>query len=435
MSRIHDLLQRKRADVAAHKATREPVVPPDDRRVTWDRNTFRIIAEIKRASVSAGAIRTIQDPVELALGYEQAGTAAISVLTENHYFHGSIQDLTDIRKAVRVPLLQKDFILDAYQILEAKEAGADFVLLIARFLSASQISEFLDICETIRMNAIVEVTDENDLAKVEKPVRFLGVNARDLETFEIDLTRFERLRPLLPSTFLLAESGIHNTTALQRVMDLGYNGALIGEHFLRADNPARELKNFVALASRRQVKICGITSEQDAMDAMAAGASALGFVFAPESPRRITPDQLNQFRTTLTIPCIGVFRGNTAKQIQQITQHCHLNFAQIYDVECELQVPIWPARMLNRLEEIQRLQPQDRELIDIKLPDSEMESAWNALRDKNTFALAGGLHPANVGRAVEICNPRWVDVARGVEIEPGHKSREKMRQFIEAVNK
>src|SRR4029079_19760221 len=164
--------------------------------------------------------------VELAIGYENAGAAAVSVLTEEHYFHGSLNDLVAVKKAVRISVLQKDFILDPYQILEAKEAGADFVLLIARFLSTSMISEYLDLCETIRMNALVEITDESDLAKIRPPVKFLGVNSRDLEPFEIDLRRFQTLRLLLPDAFLIAESGLQSIADLRYVIDLGYHGAL-----------------------------------------------------------------------------------------------------------------------------------------------------------------------------------------------------------------
>jgi indole-3-glycerol phosphate synthase/phosphoribosylanthranilate isomerase len=439
MNRIQELLDRRRADVDRRKAKRTPQVPNDDRRLNWNRNRFRIFAEIKRSSLSAGSIREIPDLASLALSYEAAGTDAISVLTEEHFFHGSIEDLRSVRKAVRVPVLQKDFIIDPYQILEAKEAGADFILLIARFLTIDQIQEFLELCETIRLNALVEVTDETDLAKIQMPVRFLGVNSRDLETLEVRTERFERLRQKLPEVFLIAESGINSQETLQHVIDLGYNGALIGEHFLRAKDPGAELERFVARTSggavraAPKIKICGITNERDAMMAIDAGASALGFIFA-ESPRRIAPQQLHEFRQRIPIPCVGVFRGNPTAEIAAIVKDGAIDIAQIYDENCTANVPVWRARTCTTLQQIEQCIVENHQLLDIKLPDKEIEEAWTLLQDRNVFALAGGLHPGNVQRAISLCRPQWIDVARGVEREPGVKDPQKVQQFIQAVN-
>jgi indole-3-glycerol phosphate synthase/phosphoribosylanthranilate isomerase len=434
-----------------------PDVPNDDRCLNWDKNRFRIFAEIKRSSLSAGSIREIPDLLSLARSYQSAGADAISVLTEEHYFHGSLQDLSSVRKAVRVPLLQKDFVVDRYQIFEAKEAGADFVLLIARFLSAEQIQSFLETCDSIRLNALVEITDESDLTKVRVPLRFLGVNSRDLETLEVKTDRFERLRQKLPEAFLIAESGINSLDTLQHVIELGYNGALIGEHFLRAEDPAKELAKFVectadilsAARSRlpaqdtvqggrdvrgtTKIKICGITNEKDAMMAIEAGASALGFIFA-ESPRRITPDALNRFRERIRIPCVGVFRGNPAQEIAAIVQDCAIDIAQIYDDNCNAAVPVWRARTFTALQQIEDGVFEKQQLLDIKLPEKEMEMAWELLRNKNVFVLAGGLHAENVQRAISLCKPEWIDIARGVEREPGIKEPQKVHQLIQAVN-
>ena len=447
MSRIQELLARKRADVDSRKAQRTPEVPNDDRRLNWDQNRFRIFAEIKRSSLSAGSIREIPDLLSLARSYESAGADVISVLTEEHYFHGSLQDLKSVRRAVHVPLLQKDFVIDSYQILEAKEAGADFVLLIARFLSVEQIQAFLEICDSIRLNALVEVTDESDLVKIRMPVRFLGVNSRDLETLEVKMDRFERLRQKLPKAFLIAESGINSLETLQRLIELGYNGALIGEHFLRAEDPAKEVKRFVqcgagvppARTSGRDVratskiKICGITNEKDAMMAIVAGASALGFIFA-ESPRRIAPEVLNRFRERISIPCVGVFRGNPSQEIAAIVKDCAIDIAQIYDEDFHADIPVWPAQTLTALQQIENSVFEKQQLLDIKLPEKEMEKAWSLLRNKNVFALAGGLHAENVQRAISLCKPEWIDIARGVEREPGIKDPQKLHRFIQAVN-
>ncbi len=433
MSDISELLQRKRMDVAKRKSTHTPNPPSGNRLVHWDKSTFRILAEIKRSSLSAGGIRRNLDLEQLARSYESAGASAISVLTEEHYFEGSLKDLSAVRRCVSIPVLQKDFVLDEFQILEAKEAGADFVLLIARFLTPEEICRFLQLCERIQINALVEVTDESDLRKVEGPVRYWGVNARDLETLAVDTSRFEKMRDRLPDAYLIAESGINSIVTLRKVMSLGYHGALIGEHFLRAENPAQELAHFIRSrleGGGTKVKICGITNERDAALAVQEGASALGFIFA-ESPRKITTGQLKTFRENIPIPCVGVFRGNTPDQIQAIVEECRLDIAQIYD-SYPAPIPTWRARTATSLDQIAELNGNNL-LVDIKLSDTDLPAAWRLLAGRAVFALAGGLHPGNVSQAISLCGPEWVDVARGVEKEPGMKDAKTLREFMKAV--
>ncbi len=462
MTKLSALLQQKRLDVDQRKLISRLIVPDDDRRLIWDPSAFRIIAELKRASLSAGKLPD-NDLVSLCRSYEVAGASAVSVLTEEHYFHGSLQDLRDIKAITKLPVLQKDFIVDPFQILEAKEAGADFVLLIARILSREMLSEMLDLCEQIKMNALVEITEEAELLKLERPVVFLGVNSRDLDTLAIDTARFQRLRPRLPESFLIAESGIGSTDLLQKVMDLGYNGALIGEHFLRAADPGAEVRKFVRFAGqaifrakqaeclrpimqagslrsigqgRTSVKVCGITREFDALLAIECGASALGFIFA-DSPRRINVDTLKEFRQRIPggILCVGVFRGQTANDIERIMAECKLNIAQLYDdVPCSF--PVWRSRSVSSIEEMSEFAPglNNNFLLDIKLKEADLPCAWNRLRNESVFALAGGLHPGNVSTAVSIVRPQWIDVARGVESSPGIKDETKLRDFVKAVN-
>ncbi len=433
MKTIAELLKRKKTDVEQRKSQHTPDVPLDDRRLYWERNQFRIFAEIKRASLSVGAIRPGLDLDRLARSYEAAGAAAISVLTEEHFFQGSLDDLRQVRRAVSTPLLQKDFILDEFQILEAKEAGADFILLITRFLKPEQIREMQQLCEKIGMNAIVEVTDEKDLQKLDFPVRYIGVNSRDLETLQVDLSRFVRMRDLLPDAYCIAESGIDSVEVLRKVFSLGYNGALIGEHFLRSENPAEELSRFVRSASHTKVKICGITTERDARTSAELGASALGFIFA-ESPRRISVESLKSFRERIAVPCIGVFRNQSRQEIESTIAECALNIAQIYD-SCSASIPTWHATTLTSLREIaEQTEASQGRLLDIKIPESDLPQAWELLSRKSLFALAGGLHAGNISQAISLCHPEWVDVARGVESEPGIKDGNKIREFIRLVN-
>ena len=169
------------------------------------------------------------------------------------------------------------------------------------------------------------------------------------------------------------------------------------------------------------------------MMAIDAGASALGFIFA-ESPRRIAPEALNRFRERISIPCVGVFRGNPAQEIATIVKDCAIDIAQIYDKDCNADVPVWHARTCTALQQIEDSVFEKQQLLDIKLPEKEMEKAWALLRNKNVFALAGGLHSENVQRAISLCKPEWIDIARGVEREPGIKDPQKLHRFIQAVN-
>lgn len=433
MSRVRELLERTRADVEARKREKpELQIPGDDRRVRWDSRRFCIIAEIKRSSLSAGAIRPGLDVASLARSYEAAGASAISVLTEPHFFGGSLRDLQLARQAAGVPLLQKDFVIDAFQIREAKAHGASFILLIARFLTSAQLQELVHACRELRMNPLVEITDENDLEKIPDRVEFLGVNARNLETLEVDTTKFATLRPKLPQSFLIAESGIRSHGDLRRVIELGYHGALIGEHLLRAPDPGAELASLVRLSSNRpRIKVCGITNERDAMLAVEEGADALGFIFA-ESPRKISAATLDAVRSRIPSGalCVGVFLGQSTEEITEAAQRWNLHVAQIYDDASPL-MPIWKARRFNG-EAVSA--PVDMPLLwDVKMPDSEMPGVWKRLSNHPVFALAGGLTPENVTDAVEICRPVWVDVARGVEMKPGIKDPTRLREFIKVL--
>jgi indole-3-glycerol phosphate synthase/phosphoribosylanthranilate isomerase/anthranilate synthase/indole-3-glycerol phosphate synthase/phosphoribosylanthranilate isomerase len=441
MKQIDQLLQLKRQQIERLKSSKDRIsIPQDNRLLNWDRNIFRIIAELKRASLSAGAIRPDLQPTALALAYEQAGAAALSILTEEHFFHGSLDDLSAVRDVVSLPLLQKDFILDEIQIAQAKQKGASFVLLIARFLDRARLAALAKYAKEIGVNAIVEVTNLKDLEKVDFPVQYVGVNSRDLDTLQVDTKKFETLRAFLPDSYLIAESGINNTEILERVIDLGYSGALIGEHFLRRPNPADELTLFVHMSKVRRinrspkVKICGITSERDAMLAIDAGAAALGFIFA-ESPRRIVPKVLTSFRGQIpeSVLCVGVFKGQTSDSIREAMKEYNLHVAQIYD-EVDPGLPTWKARVITSVFDFEGTHQNKRTLLDFKAEEPELTYLWNIASKHKIFALAGGLHAGNVAKAISICHPEWVDVARGVEQSPGVKDEPQLRAFMKALS-
>jgi indole-3-glycerol phosphate synthase len=203
----------------------------------------RIIAEIKKASPSRGLIRADFDPVALAEVYEAHGAAAISVLTEERFFQGDLEHLENIRRTVAVPLLRKDFMLDPYQLIEARSYGADAVLFIAAMLEPSFMGELREQAAELSLDALVEVHTEKELeAALAAGARLIGVNNRDLKTFEVSLSTTEKLAPLIPSgTTAVCESGIDSPARIRRVEQMGIHVFLIGEALMRAPEPGKKL--------------------------------------------------------------------------------------------------------------------------------------------------------------------------------------------------
>jgi len=202
-----------------------------------------IIAEVKKASPSKGVIRADFDPVAIATTYARHGAAAISVLTEERYFQGHLDYLAAIRAAVDVPLLRKDFVIDPYQLYEARAYGADAALLIVAILSDTALRELLFVAEELNLAALVEVHDQPELARaVEVGARLLGINNRDLRTFHTTLATTEALVPTAPGDALIvAESGIDTVADIERLERIGVRAFLVGESLMRAPDPGVRL--------------------------------------------------------------------------------------------------------------------------------------------------------------------------------------------------
>ena len=211
---------------------------------------INIIAEFKRRSPSKGEIRRNADPVAITKTYQLGGAVAVSVLTEEDYFAGSLDDLRAVRQAVPLPILRKDFIFDEYQVYESAAAGADALLLIVAALDDDTLVRLRTITEDeLEMDALVEVHTAEELGRaVQAGARVIGVNNRDLSTFEVSLETSAQLASAAPkNTFLISESGIGSADDIQRLRELGYRGFLIGELLMRADDP-RELLSQLTLA-------------------------------------------------------------------------------------------------------------------------------------------------------------------------------------------
>lgn len=220
-----------------------PFIPKDVKSAlkSTPQNPYRIIAEVKKASPSKGIIREDFDPILIAQEYEKGGADALSVLTEPHFFKGDKEYLGMIRRYSSLPLLRKDFIVDKYQLVEALVYGADFVLLIAAALSKKELKELYEYARHLGLDALVEVHDKSDLIKAMfAGADIVGINHRNLETFEMDMSLSEKLIPLIPNgKIIVAESGIDSHDTVVELSKIGADAFLVGEHFMRQDDIAK----------------------------------------------------------------------------------------------------------------------------------------------------------------------------------------------------
>jgi indole-3-glycerol phosphate synthase len=257
---LEEIIAYKRAFVAARKlglplseiAAKAADSPaPRDFIGALSGNDCRLIAEIKSASPSKGVIRADLDPAVTARIYERNGAAAISVLTDEKYFRGSIGRLGLVRKTVNLPLLRKDFIIDPWQVYESRVHGADALLLIAACLTDKEIRELMDCAHGLGLACLVEVHNERELTRAaDLNARLIGINNRDLATFDTDLAVTERLSPLVPKTAtLVSESGISDAGHVRRMKEAGANAVLVGEAILRDDDIGKMVRE-LALAGK-----------------------------------------------------------------------------------------------------------------------------------------------------------------------------------------
>lgn len=246
-----DLEQRKVElpfDMLGRTLSSNPFVPRDVKKYlkSSEDEPIRIIAEVKKASPSKGIIKEDFDPLLIAQSYSNSGANAISILTEPHYFKGNLEYLSAIRRYVSTPLLRKDFIIDKYQILEALVYGADFILLIAKALSTKELKDLFEYALHLGLEVLFEIHDKEDLTKAIKcGANIIGINHRNLDTFEMDMELCDKLIPMIPKgKIVVAESGVSNTQTIKRLNKIGADAFLIGEHFMRVDSIEEELKKF-----------------------------------------------------------------------------------------------------------------------------------------------------------------------------------------------
>lgn len=221
----------------------------DAKQALAPREHIHVIAEIKRRSPSKGALADIADPVELALQYEKGGASAISVLTESRQFGGSLEDLAAVSSAVSIPVLRKDFIRSEYQVVEARAMGADWILLIMAWLEDAEVVQLRELALSLGMHALVETHSREEVERaVGCGAEIVGVNARDLTTFETDPSLFGRLAHLIPDGVIrVAESAVANSQDVSRYREDGAHAVLVGEALVTGADPESRVREFVGL--------------------------------------------------------------------------------------------------------------------------------------------------------------------------------------------
>ena len=204
-----------------------------------------IIAEFKRKSPSKGIINDKVSPLEVVSAYEKLGASGISILTDLDFFGGNFQDILEVRNSINIPILRKDFMIDEYQFYEAKSVGADVVLLIASCLSPNQVQKFTALAHELNLEVLLEIHTEDELQNFNKNIDLVGINNRNLKDFKVDLQHSVNLKNHLPKdTLSVAESGIYSVEDFKYLKEKGFDGFLMGEHFMKDQNPAEKFAEF-----------------------------------------------------------------------------------------------------------------------------------------------------------------------------------------------
>jgi indole-3-glycerol phosphate synthase/phosphoribosylanthranilate isomerase/anthranilate synthase/indole-3-glycerol phosphate synthase/phosphoribosylanthranilate isomerase len=431
---------------------------------------INLIAEFKRRSPSKGKINSESEPGKMALLYESGGAAAISVLTEEDYFAGSLEDLRQVREVTSLPILRKDFIFDEYQVYESAAAGASALLLIVAALDDATLRKLRAITEDeLGLTALVEVHTSSELDRAVKcGARVIGVNNRDLRTFNVSIDTSLQLAKVAPrDAILISESGLTPAT-LRQLREAGYRGFLVGEVLMRARDPVGAVREFIEEPEGQQrdrsvlVKICGITNIDDARATISAGADMLGFNFYRPSPRYIEPQAAAEIIKAVrsnaggkdrSASMVGVFVDESIENVARIADEIGLDGIQLHGEEtaeyCRRLKELCPQKFLikavtakaNDGVESAGCYPVDAIMIDAfdeKLRGGTGRVAdWSLAREMARAAprlfLAGGLSPGNVAEAIATVGPYGVDVCSAVEAVPGRKSAERMKQFVDAV--
>lgn len=438
---------------------------------------FNFICEVKKASPSKGIIAEHFPYLDIAKEYEVAGAAAISVLTEPDFFKGDKKYLQEIASTVKIPVLRKDFIIDEYQIYQAKVWGASAILLICACLDVPTLTKFRELADSLGLSSLVEAHDEHEVQMaIDCGARIIGVNNRNLKDFTVDVQNSVRLRNFVQDDVIfVSESGLETPEDIQVLRDNNIGVALMGETFMRSPNKVEKLAYLYGPTYYTpKVKMCGISKVETIPAIIDAKPDYMGLVFAP-SKRQVTVEQAKILVEELykqnvvgnnseaeqtepvtsldtaspeTIKTVGVFVNETVENLLKIAEEVKLDVIQLHGDEDESfiqilkeqsNVEVWKAVQVRSAADAEKWidSSADMLLFDAYHKDERGGTGevfdWSSLDEfERPFMLAGGIDSTNVVRAIRTVRPYGLDISSGIETN-GVKDDEKMKAFTNIV--
>ena len=457
---------------------------------------FNFICEVKKASPSKGIIAEHFPYLEIAKEYEVAGAAAISVLTEPDFFKGDKKYLQEIASTVKIPVLRKDFIIDEYQIYQAKVWGASAILLICACLDVPTLTKFRELADSLGLSSLVEAHDEHEVQMaIDCGARIIGVNNRNLKDFTVDVQNSVRLRNLVEDDVIfVSESGLETPEDIQVLRDNNIGVALMGETFMRSPNKVEKLAYLYGPTYYTpKIKICGISKVETILAIVDAKPDYMGLVFAP-SKRQVTVEQAKTLVAELhkqyekaygevtapmntdtaqdsqdsqdiqdiqdsqkfvqgnsnfeKIKTVGVFVNETVENLLKIAEEVKLDVIQLHGDEDETfiqslkectNVEVWKAVQVRSAADAEKWidSSADMLLFDAYHKDERGGTGevfdWSSLDEfERPFMLAGGIDSSNVARAIRTVRPYGIDISSGIETD-GVKDDEKIKAFTHIV--
>ena len=435
---------------------------------------FNFICEVKKASPSKGIIAEHFPYLDIAKEYEVAGAAAISVLTEPDFFKGDKKYFQEIASTVKIPVLRKDFIIDEYQIYQAKVWGASAILLICACLDVPTLTKFCELADSLGLSSLVEAHDEHEVQMaIDCGARIIGVNNRNLKDFTVDVQNSVRLRNLVQDDVIfVSESGLETPEDIQVLRDNNIGVALMGETFMRSPNKVEKLAYlYGSTYYTPKVKMCGISKIETIPAVIEANPDYMGLVFAP-SKRQVTVDQAKTLVEELHkqyanrynrdaeqysnqtliyqefIKTVGIFVNETLDNLVTIATEVNLDAVQLHGDEDEAfiqslkertNVEVWKAVQIRSAADAEAWidSSADMLLFDAYHKDERGGTGevfdWSCLDEfERPFMLAGGIDSTNVARAIRTVRPYGIDISSGIETE-GVKDDEKIKAFTNIV--
>jgi len=412
------------------------------------KNQTSLIAEFKKSSPSKGTINKEASLEEFISLYDRHADC-VSILTDNEHFSGEIGFLKQAKAITKKPVLRKDFILDEYQVYEARYFGADAVLLIAGLVPLEKLRGLVALADSLGMDSLVECHDEEDLnGALASGSKLIGINNRNLDSLEEDFQNTFKLLSKIPEEqrkelVIVSESSIHGAKEIRKLRGL-VDAALVGTAIMSCSVPEVKLKE---LAGKTLVKVCGVTLKEDALQALLYGADFIGLNFYKESPRFVDLEKAKEIADVIRGKAIiaGVFVNEEKERVEKIANAVGLDILQFSGTESkeyvkEFLMPVIKAVHVKNKKDVSKLAEFDADYLMIdafnegefggtgKTIDKELLDAEQLAELPIVFS--GGLNPKNVKEIVKEFRPVIVDVCSGVEEKPGGKSFSKMKDFI-----